>query len=152
MSRTMGAYQYKTPEDFAEVAEAYFEKCEQENRVATVNGLCLALDIVRDTLLEYAKHPGFETTVRKVRMRLESYWEQRLAGANAGGSIFWLKNQGWSDQQQFSLTGKDGGPIESRAEVMLRPQMTREEWLLAYVDSEGTIDVDPAAGPAAGGD
>lgn len=39
-------------------------------------------------------------------MRLEAEWEQRLAGPNATGTIFWLKNQGWSDKTEQTVTSE----------------------------------------------
>ncbi|MBS0200299.1 MAG: DNA-packaging protein [Proteobacteria bacterium] len=98
---------YTNPEDFAAKANAYFAECKIADppEVPTVNGLCLALDMTRDTLLEYGDKPDFSDTVKKVRMRLEAAWEQRLAGNNVAGSIFWLKNQGWSDRHEVVQTG-----------------------------------------------
>lgn len=93
---------FETPEEFDAKAAAYFT--ESEGKVPTVNGMCLALGICRDTLWEYAKKPEFSDAVKKARMTLENAWEQRLAGPNAAGTIFWLKNQGWSDKTEQTIT------------------------------------------------
>jgi len=110
---------FETPEEFKRVADAYFASCLQSERVPTVNGLSLALGMTRETLLRYAEKEAFSDTVKMVRTRLEADWEQRLAGPNAAGTIFWLKNQGWSDLQKTEVSGPNGGPIE--ANVTLDP-------------------------------
>lgn len=39
----------------------------------------------------------------------------------------------YSEKQQVEHSGPDGGPIKSQVDV--RPQISREEWLKAYVDT-----------------
>lgn len=96
---------FETPEQFEAVTGAYFDKCDALERPYTVNGLALALGMTRETLLRYGEKEGFSDTVKAVRAKLEDYWESRLAGPNAAGTIFWLKNQGWSDKTEQHLTG-----------------------------------------------
>lgn len=105
---------FQTTEDFENAAEAYFIACEDPDKpdIPTVNGLCLALDICRDTLWEYAKKPEFSDAVKRARTRLELAWEKRLAGNACTGAIFWLKNQGWSDKTEQTISGPNGGPVE----------------------------------------
>jgi hypothetical protein len=43
---------------------------------------------------------------------VEVEWEQGLTGTNAAGTIFWLKNQGWTDRTEQQISGPNGGPIE----------------------------------------
>jgi hypothetical protein len=99
---------FQTADEFDAVADAYFEACkpsgESDGDIPTVNGLCLALDICRDTLWEYAKKPAFSDAVKRARTRLEAAWERRLAGNACTGAIFWLKNQGWSDKSEQAVT------------------------------------------------
>lgn len=90
----------ETPEEFARLADLYFETLGEEE-VPTVNGLALALGFnSRQSLLNYADKPEFVDTVKRARTRMENAWEQRLAGPNAAGTIFWLKNQGWTDKTE----------------------------------------------------
>lgn len=103
---------FDTPEQFTEVAEAYFTDRESKDKPFTVNGLALALGMTRETLLRYGEKEGFSDAVKAVRARLEDHWESRLAGPNAAGTIFWLKNQGWSDKTEQAITGPGGGPLE----------------------------------------
>ena len=82
----------------------------------------MALGMSRETLLRYAEKPEFSDTVKQVRTRLEAEWEQRLAGPNATGTIFWLKNQGWSD----SVEQKHSGSIDGVTRVELVTMVPRD--------------------------
>lgn len=106
---------FTDPDEFDRVAHAYFDKCAADSRIATVNGLAFALGMTRETLLRYGEKPEFKHTVALIRHELEDMWEQRLAGPNATGTIFWLKNQGWSDHSESHITHG--------------PEKTHEEWL-----------------------
>lgn len=103
---------FETADQFTEVAEKYFSEREAKDKPFTVNGLALALGMTRETLLRYAEKQGFSDAVKAVRARLEDHWESRLAGPNAAGTIFWLKNQGWSDRTEQQISGPNGGPVE----------------------------------------
>lgn len=100
---------FETPEQFEEMADAYFSECEEKGRRPTVNGLCLALGVnSRQTLLNYEDREGFLDVVKRTRMRLENAWEQALSEGKPTGAIFWLKNQGWKD----SVETVHGGAVE----------------------------------------
>lgn len=110
---------FETPDEFAAVAEAYFEARDKDEKPYTVNGLALALGMTRETLLRYGEKPEFSDAVKAVRAKLEDHWESRLAGGNAAGTIFWLKNQGWSDKTEQEISGKGGKDLfPSRVEVV----------------------------------
>lgn len=109
---------FTSADEFTNAANAYFDLCEATSKVPTVNGLTLALGFTsRQSLHNYADRPEFVDAVKVIRTRLEAEWEQRLAGPNAAGTIFWLKNQGWTDRTEQEIYGKGGGPIQ--AEVAL---------------------------------
>lgn len=103
---------FTDPEEFAAIADAYFADREAKDQPLTVNGLALALGLCRQSLLNYGEKPEFLDAVKAVRARLEDDWEKRLAGGSAAGTIFWLKNQGWSDKTETELYGRGGGPVE----------------------------------------
>lgn len=113
---------FEKAEELEALADAYFASCEAEGKRPTVNGLTLALGMSsRQSLFDYAKKDGFIDAVKKARTRLEAAWEEGLVGANAAGTIFWLKNQGWFDTQRTELSGVDGGPIQHEANITLEP-------------------------------
>jgi hypothetical protein len=96
----------ETPEQFGELADAYFAQCDADKVRPTVNGLCLAMGFSsRQTLLNYEDREGFLDVVKKARMRLENAWEQALSAPQVAGAIFWLKNQGWKDTQDIHHGG-----------------------------------------------
>lgn len=108
----------ESPEAFQAAADAYFAECKDGGKVPTVNGLALALGFnSRQSLLNYADKPEFMDTVKGVRAKLEAEWEQRLAGPNAAGTIFWLKNQGWADKVEQVVTAQ----VEHSGQVTLDP-------------------------------
>lgn len=103
---------FDTPEEFSEVANSYFDGCDDKDKPYTVNGLALALGMTRETLLRYGEKDGFSDAVKEVRAKLEDYWESRLAGPNAAGTIFWLKNQGWTDKTEQTITAEVVSKVE----------------------------------------
>lgn len=67
------------------------------------------------------KHPEFADTIKLAKSKRQLFLERRLLSADAGpvvtSTIFALKNAAgddWRDKQEHELTGKDGGPIETR--------------------------------------
>lgn len=54
------------------------------------------------------------------------------------------ENAKFGDKIQQEVTGKDGGPIETKGEVLVRPSITRQEWMEAH-----GLDT-PAGTPASG--
>lgn len=111
---------FTDPEEFQVLVDAYFEDCKVQDKVPTVNGLTLAVGFSsRQSLFDYAAKPDFMDTVKSAKTRLENEWEQRLAGANATGTIFWLKNQGWSDRNEQVISNPDGSGLFTGIKVTL---------------------------------
>lgn len=108
---------FTSPDEFEAIADAYFAEREAKEQPFTVNGLALALGLCRQSLLNYGAKPEFLDAVKAIRARLEDHWEMRLAGGNAAGTIFWLKNQGWSDKTETELYGRGGGPLQSVSRI-----------------------------------
>lgn len=86
--------------------DAYFAGCVENKKPFTITGLALALDTCRQTLCNYEGKPEFVDTIKRAKLRCESFAEELLmAGSNAAGAIFALKNYGWRDQQDIKHTG-----------------------------------------------
>jgi hypothetical protein len=69
----------------------------------TISGLCLYLDITRETLNEYSKTKEHSDTIKKARLRVESWLEERALTneVNTISAIFNLKNNfGWKDKTE----------------------------------------------------
>jgi len=88
--------------ELQEKIDKYFKECDNKSEPYTITGLCIALDICRDTLCEYAKKEEFSDTIKKAKLRVENYLEKHLiTDSGTTGIIFNLKNNfGWKDKQE----------------------------------------------------
>ena len=93
---------YKTKEEIEEKIDNYFKECQLNNKPYTITGLGLALDMSRQDLINYSKKDEFFDTIKRAKMRVENYLEERLINdSSATGIIFNLKNNyGWKDKQE----------------------------------------------------
>lgn len=100
----------------------YFEECEKNKEPYTITGLCMALDICRDTLCEYAKKDEFSDTIKKAKLKVENYLEKHLiTDSSTTGIIFNLKNNfDWSDKQQIEHSGNVNNPFSELSTEELR--------------------------------
>lgn len=92
-----------------------------------------SISVSRSTIDEWTKaHPEFSEALNRAKAKRLLEWETiGLGVARNGGSggqstmiTFGLKNMGgdeWRDRQQLELAGKDGGPIQSEATVIILP-------------------------------
>jgi hypothetical protein len=112
---------FKTAEEMQEVVDAYFNDCDTNEEPYTITGLALALDMTRESLVNYENRDEFFSTVKRAKLKCQNYAEKFLySGKNATGAIFNLKNNyGWKDKHENELTGKDGGPIETKWEIIV---------------------------------
>lgn len=100
----------KSPEEFDRLVEEYRECCRIDEEPMTFTGMALHLGFShRQALYEYANYDGFSDSVRKARTLIECEYEKRLQGSTqVAGSIFALKNHGWSDKQEHEHSGPGG--------------------------------------------
>lgn len=102
---------YETQDQLSKKIDDYFNMCDKTimsdktliTKPYTISGLCLYLDICRDTLCEYEKQAEFSDTIKKAKQRVESYIEEHsLTGElNPTVCIFNLKNNfGWKDRTE----------------------------------------------------
>lgn len=107
-------------EKFEARGHEYLMWCLDNEKRPTLNGLSLSLGFnSRQSLLNYQEKPDFLDIIKRFRTVIESEWEYALADPNATGTIFWLKNQGWSDKSEMELSGRNGGPMETVTRVEL---------------------------------
>ena len=91
---------YKTAEEFQEEASKYLETTKQLNGVykPTMTGMCYHLGFESlQSFYDYEKREEFSYTVRRLRLFIQSCYEQQLYGFAWAGSAFALKNVGQSD-------------------------------------------------------
>lgn len=104
---------YKTKSVLSRKVNEYFENSGTKTKdgaftLYTVQGLCVYLDICRDTLNEYEKKEEFSDTIKRAKKKIE---KNNLEGATLGYfsvpmTIFNLKNNfGWKDTQNIEHSG-----------------------------------------------
>lgn len=97
-------------------------KCGEEGE--TLAGMADACDVLRETLVEWAKsHPEFSDAVKVGLQKSQAWWERKgreatfggVEGFNATSFIFNMKNrfkEDWRDKHETEVSGKDGGPVQ----------------------------------------
>ncbi|MCJ1699940.1 DNA-packaging protein [Rathayibacter festucae] len=79
-----------------------------EQQPYTVSGLARAIQVDRDTLVNYRNRDEFFGSVQAAYDRCHEYAESQLYGRSATGAAFSLKNNwGWKDRQEIDHTTKD---------------------------------------------
>ena len=99
------------------------EKIKKCVRPLTITGLALALDTNRHTLLEYEEKDEYTHTIKRAKLRIESFAEEQLfTNPRTAGVIFnMVNNWAWQNKQEnkSEISGYGGGPIEHKIEVVL---------------------------------
>jgi hypothetical protein len=96
---------FKTPEEMQVAIDNYFESGEPIG----ISRLAYALGFEsRQSLYDYEKSEQFSYTIKRAKLRVEMYYEDGLNGTSPTGSIFALKNMGWSDKQEINTTIQGG--------------------------------------------
>jgi hypothetical protein len=95
---------YKTSEQLQKAIDVYWDELDKQK--PTITGLAYSLGFEsRQSFYDYLKDGEFSYTLKRARLRIESIYEQNLHSNNATGSIFALKNFGWTDKQEIEHTG-----------------------------------------------
>jgi len=117
---------YNDADEMDLAIKGYFDKLKERDIPAppTMAGLAYALGFEsRQSFYDYEKEPEFSYTIRKARLTIENVYEKNLQGTTPTGSIFALKNLGWTDKQEIEHAGKGGGPIAWTIEVVNAPKL-----------------------------
>lgn len=102
---------FKTEQEFEDKIARYLQDCATKQRMPNIAGICVAMDIDRSTLYEYAKK--YPYTIRRAEGHIEDAWVSRLSEPGATGAIFYLKNKFrklYRDRQETDVTS-GGKPI-----------------------------------------
>ena len=110
---------YSDPAKMEARIERYFKKCPDTRIVVfdggsinvptpTISGLALYLGFCdRHQMYTYELKPAFSNTIKRARAMLTRVYESNMHGAQCTGSIFMLKNLGYTDRTE----------IETKAEI-----------------------------------
>lgn len=114
---------FETPEAIQEKIDEYFEyiegdynwvddettgerkkEYERYPESPAISSLALFLGFEsRQSLYDYEKDGEFSYTIKRARLKIESFYEQNLLGRGVTGAIFALKNFGWRDKQEMDI-------------------------------------------------
>lgn len=105
---------FETPEQLENKIKDFFDSGEH----ITITGLAYHLGFEsRQSFYDYEKHDEFSYIIKRTRLRVEMNYEMNLVYAkNPTGSIFALKNMGWSDKQEIEQKTEHSGGIDIRWE------------------------------------
>jgi hypothetical protein len=98
---------FKSPKELEERGLAYFRECEEKKLPLTITGLALTLGTTRELLCNYEDRDEFHDVIKRLKLTVENYLEQRLhVMPNPGGIIFILKNLSWTDRQDIDINAR----------------------------------------------
>ncbi|MHA1795810.1 MAG: terminase small subunit [Promethearchaeota archaeon] len=104
---------FDSPEDMAEKGMEYFKLCEERKEKITVTGLVYHLGFCdKKSLRDYKEKKEYSPLIKKMLLLVENAYEQQLQRGNAAGSIFALKNMGWTDKMELLNKNIDMGQIQ----------------------------------------
>ncbi len=117
-----------TPTKFKNLINKYFEWCEQEDRVPSITGLMINLNMYRDQFYRYVKYPDYSDIIEHTRMIISEWCANDVyrTKGQAAGKIAYMKNiHGWSEKTENHTTvQKIVTPDEARAKIeMLAPKL-----------------------------
>ena len=118
---------YEEANDMQKIIDAYFNMCDEKDKPYTISGLAYALNMTRQSILNYSKDAEFFDTIKKAKLRIEQQLEENLYRlGNNSGIIFNLKNNyGWKDS----------------VEVNDNRELNKVEELLNKIEQEATNDI-----------
>jgi len=91
---------YDDPKKLQDKIDEYFDQTDKP----TISGMAIYAGFSdRYSFYEYEKRPKFTYTIKRARARMTEYYETNVFD-HAAGSIFMLKNLGYSDKQTIDNT------------------------------------------------
>lgn len=100
---------YTDPNELRNAVNEYFEEADNNESPYTISGLCLHIGFSRDMFFKHGHDGEFGDVIQQARLLIEQQHEIRLLTTKKPtGTIFALKNLGWSDRS-FLDVGISGG-------------------------------------------
>jgi hypothetical protein len=91
---------FSSVEELQGLIDKYFDETPMEDW--TITNLALALDTNRQGLSEYGRREEFADTIKRAKAKVEGSYELDLKRNGRVGTIFALKNFGWTDKQEVA--------------------------------------------------
>jgi hypothetical protein len=95
---------WSSPEQLQNQINLYYEDCKSRNAPLTIAGLAVGMNVDRQTVYNYAKKDEFFDIVKKAREYVLASWEEVAITRGNAGTIFLMKNYGYTDRQEISLS------------------------------------------------
>lgn len=95
---------WDTPQELIPLIEEYLNETEFDKYSLT--GLCIHLGTNKQTLANYQKREGFTEIIEEAKLYIEHSYEMDCKKYGRTGSIFALKNFGWTDRQEIDYKDK----------------------------------------------
>ena len=123
---------YDSVEKLQKDIDDYFKMCDKKEKPYTMSGLALALDMSRQSLINYSKDEEFFDTIKKAKQRVETQLEENALfnKANPTYTIFNLKNNfNWKDKQEHEISNieETNKQLINIANLLNKPQKVRTE-------------------------
>ena len=94
---------FQSVEELQEKIADYFDKTPRDEW--TITGLAIALGTYRSVLCDYEEKDDFSNTIKNAKQMVENSYEIDLKKCGRSGTIFALKNFGWTDKSEVEQTG-----------------------------------------------
>ena len=95
---------FKSVEDIEAKIQLYKEYLKTESKPPTIAGLAYFLNVDRGTIYNYSKTDEFFNTIKKYRDWVIMNMEEFGVTKGHSGIIFLMKNYGYTDRQEISLS------------------------------------------------
>lgn len=120
---------YDDPDVLQGKIDEYIKDCEERKAPMTFTGLAFFLGFnSRTSLWEYSKKDGpISEPVKRAMLRIEQSYEENLYTSHPTGSIFALKNRGWSDRKEVDLKANMRHDYQDKTDEELDAELTALE-------------------------
>lgn len=115
---------FENPEEMDTMIKSYLFQSPMDTirNPITITGLAYFLGFEsRQSFYDYEKRPDFSYIIKRARLYVESMYELRLQGDKPTGSIFALKNMGWTDRQEIDQKTEISGNLQFGGIEIIKP-------------------------------
>ncbi|MDA3807753.1 MAG: terminase small subunit [Thiomicrorhabdus sp.] len=95
---------WDSPEELQAQIDTYFNHCDNKEKPYTIAGLAVFLEVDRQTIYNYEKKQQFFDTIKKARDRIYNFLEEWCIMKGNAGTIFVMKNYGYTDKQEVQYS------------------------------------------------
>ena len=91
---------YSAPDEMQKDIDKYFKECDKKEKPYTISGLACALNMSRQSIINYENSEEFFDTIKKAKQKVEQQLEENalMGKGNSTFTIFNLKNNfEWKD-------------------------------------------------------